>query len=194
MSLSKNIRYTWKFYLHLLNTVPVQTKALTAGSLSYLGSIITQKVFEKQPSMNHARALKFVAFSMLLTPISHVWYKYLDTLFKEDPAASGDASKKKSSGFNTTALKKMLVDELLYDPFCIVFFFVVIGLFERKSGQEIVEKVKKEFWPTQIMSWKVWPAFQLINFMVIPSNLRILFMNFVSFFWGIFMQIKASQN
>jgi hypothetical protein len=100
----------------------------------------------------------------------------------------------KKPAFDSSAIKKMLLDELLYDPFCIVFFFTVIGLFERKSPTEIVEKVKQDWWPTQTMSWRVWPAFQLVNFMFVPGHLRLLFMNFVSFFWGIFLQLKAAKS
>jgi len=186
MSLSKNLRYGWKFYLHLLNTVPIQTKAITSGTLSYLASVITQKFFEKQPKMDHMRALKFVIYAFLQTTVSHYWYKFLDSCFKDNSATKGS--------FDSSAIKKLLLDELLYDPFCIVFFFTIVGLLERKTPTEIIEKIRRDWWPTQNMSWKIWPLFQLINFMLIPGHLRILFVNFVSFFWGIFLQMKAARK
>lgn len=88
----------------------------------------------------------------------------------------------------------MLVDELIYDPFCICFFFTVVGLLEGKSLTDIKTKIKKDYWSTQIASWKVWPIVQIINFSVVPKNFTILFINLVGFFWGIFMQIMSAKK
>lgn len=93
-----------------------------------------------------------------------------------------------------TVLKKLAFDELLYDPFCIVFFFSVIGLLESQNIQQIQSKIVKDYWETQKMSWRIWPIAQFINFAVVPSPMRILFINLVGFFWGIFMQVMAGKK
>jgi hypothetical protein len=192
MSLSKTAYTSWKFYLHLLQSSPIQTKALTAGLLTLLGNVLTQKVFEKKPNFDTARALKFVAFSLLLTPISHYWYKFLDSLFPKRDVRKIEGNKQQA--LDLTPVKKLLLDELIYDPFCIVFFYTVIGLLEGKDFQQIKQTVATQWWPTQKMSWRVWPIVQLINFSVVPGHLRILFINCVSFWWGIFMQLKAGKQ
>jgi len=171
-----------------VDVVPIQTKALTAGTLSFLGNVMTQKVFEKNPKFDYARALKFVIFALLLTPISHYWYKLLDNLFPKN------AKKIEATGFDTSALKKLAMDELVYDPFCIVFFYTVIGILEGNNPSQIKQKIINLYWPTQLASWKVWPIVQLINFSVVPSHLRILFINSVSFWWGIYLQLKAGKS
>jgi len=189
MSLSK-VAYGWKFYLHLLNVVPIQTKAVTAAVLAYLGNVLTQKVFEKSPKMNHTRALKFVAYYLILVPIAHYWYKLLDVAFPKKKEKDGNA---KPSLIDSSVLKKLAADELLFDPFCIVFFYTVISILERKNPSEIKDRIVENYWPTQKASWKLWPMVQLVNFAVIPGHLRILFINVVSFFWGIFLQVQAGK-
>jgi len=142
--------------------------------------------------MDQRRALKFVMFYLILTPISHYWYKYLDRLFEKKRKEKADDEKK--SLIDPTALKKLALDELLYDPFCIVLFFTVISILEGKNLSQVKDKIVKEYWVTQKMSWRIWPIVQLINFAVVPGNLRILFINLVSFFWGIFLQIRAGAQ
>jgi len=171
----------------LLKYAPIPTKALTSAAISYSGSVITQKVFEKQPYMNNRRALKFVAYSLLLTPISHFWYMFLDAVFPKNPAD-------KNSMVDSSALKKLAMDELLYDPFCIVFFYVIVGLLEGQNFGQIKQKLGREYWATQKASWAIWPIVQLINFSVVPGNLRILFINFIGFWWSIFMQLRQARK
>jgi len=64
---------------------------------------------------------------------------------------------------------------------------------EGQSLANIKQKLVKEYWATQKASWAIWPAVQLVNFAVIPGQLRILFINFVGFFWNIFLQIRQSR-
>ncbi|PRP84936.1 Mpv17 / PMP22 family protein [Planoprotostelium fungivorum] len=200
MSLSKPI-YAWKFYIHLLKTVPIQTKTGTAIVLGFLGNIVTQKVFEKKATFEWGRAGKVLAYYAIMMPIAHYWYKFLDRLFeKRAERAKLDAEKEKEkkpqtglSVIDSTVLKKLALDELIFDPFCIFLFFTVIGVLERKSLSQIREKIGKEYWITQKMSWKLWPAVQLINFALVPGDFRILFVNVISFVWGIFLQLRASN-
>jgi len=184
------INYGWRFYKHMLQYSPIPTKATTAAVLSFLGNVITQKVFEKNPQMNYNRAVKFVVYASLITPISHYWYKLLDSLFPKDKSRDSDENKI----IDGTVLKKLALDELLYDPFCIVFFFSIIGLLERQNLEQIKSKIVKDYWQTQKMSWKVWPVVQFVNFAVVPDNMRILFINLVGFFWGIFLQVMAGKK
>jgi len=142
--------------------------------------------------MDHAQALKFVAYYLILVPIAHYWYKFLDTAFQQRKKFK-DGKEQPQPVDYSIVLKKLAADELLFDPFCIVFFYSVIGLLERKSVSDIVKKIKAEYWITQKMSWKVWPIVQLVNFALVPGKLRILFINMVSFWWGIFLQIRAGK-
>ena len=83
MSLSK----VSKIYMHFLTYTPIPTKvnldsvyhkgiliqvsvkAVTAATLSYLANFITTKFITKSP-MDQKRALKFVAYYLILTPIA----------------------------------------------------------------------------------------------------------------------------
>jgi len=112
----------------------------------------------------------------------------LDTLFPKDKDTSPDAV------VDPSAIKKLVFDELVYDPFCIVFFFTVISLLEGKGFNDIYQKLVKEYWTTQKASWAIWPIAQFLNFQYIPPNLRILFINLIGFFWSIFLQVRQSKK
>jgi len=125
--------------------------------------------------------------------MSHYWYQLLDKLFPSEQKKISDKSAV-PNGFDMSTVKKLAFDELLYDPFCLLFFFTVIGLLERQSFAQIRERVKLNYWDAQKMSWKVWPLVQLVNFHTVPGSLRLPFINIVSFFWGIFLQIQAGRS
>eukprot|EP01117_Protostelium_nocturnum_P000132 TRINITY_DN1020_c0_g1_i1.p1 TRINITY_DN1020_c0_g1~~TRINITY_DN1020_c0_g1_i1.p1 ORF type:complete len:201 (+),score=53.86 TRINITY_DN1020_c0_g1_i1:137-739(+) len=199
MSLSKIVS-AWKVYIHLLKSNPIQTKTGTAITLGFLGNVVTQKIFEKQPSFDWSRALKVLPYYAVMMPIAHFWYKFLDALFerrrqRQKNEDEGKAEKPKTglAVIDSTVLKKLALDELIFDPFCIVLFYSVVGLLERKSLSQIGQKIRKEYWETQLMSWRLWPAVQLINFAFVPGDFRILFVNVVSFMWGIFLQLRAGK-
>jgi len=192
MSLSKQLSHAWKVYGHFLNVLPLPTKCLTSAVLTYTGNVVTQKFFEGQPRMNQTRALKFVIFSLMLTPLSHYWYLLLDAVFPKETRKENES--KKGGSINANIIKKLLADELLYDPFCLLFFFTVIGVLDGQNWAQIVQRIKSSYWTTQKMSWRVWPLVQLVNFSIVPGHLRLPFINLVSFFWGIFLQIAAGRK
>src|SRR5690242_17583827 len=121
-------------------------------------------------------------FIQLISDLLSYWYKFLDRLFakkNKDKVDTPTGNVAKKPLIDSTVLKKLALDELLFDPFCIVLFFSIVGLLERKSLSQIREKIGKEYWITQKMSWRVWPAVQLLNFAFVPGHLRILFINLV---------------
>jgi hypothetical protein len=48
--------------------------------------------------------------------------------------------------------------------------------------------------PTLVANWYVWPAAQLINFTVVPLDLRILYVNVVSIAWTAFISNVANSD
>jgi len=55
-------------------------------------------------------------------------------------------------------LKKIALDAAISPPGLLLFFLTVGGL-EGHSWQEVQDGIRRNFWPTQIMSWKVCHGF-----------------------------------
>ncbi len=132
-------------------------------------------------TVDFVRAARMAAFSLILTPLSHEWYGLLERLFRNVPPG------------RFSNLCKLLLDQALFGPFVTALFFVVLGALEGKRLREIRKKLKVAWWPTQKMSWRVWPLAQLINFNYVPPQYRVLAGNLVGFFWGIYMSHKAAN-
>ena len=117
------------------------------------------------------------ALGGVFAPILHVWHGIMDYLF---------AGK---SGLQYTILK-LLLDQGFFDPLLTAFYFVAWGLLEGRSLTEIRESLRRHWWNTQKMSWRVWPLASYIMFNYVPSQYRVLFGNFVAFFWCIYLSSR----
>jgi len=45
----------------------------------------------------------------------------------------------------------------------------------------------KNLWTTLVVNWYCWPIINFVNFLVIPLPYRVLFSNFASVFWNMFL-------
>jgi protein Mpv17 len=55
-----------------------------------------------------------------------------------------------------------------------------------------VQKIQDKLWPTLKVNWVVWPVLQSINLSVVPLQYRLLFINFASLGWSVFLSNQAS--
>ena len=66
-------------------------------------------------------------------------------------------------------------------------FFFILTLAEGRGLSEAKQEVRTKLWPTLKTSWHVWPFISFVNFMFIPNNMQVTFINVVSIFWGVYM-------
>jgi hypothetical protein len=88
-----------------------------------------------------------------------------------------------------SVLIKLGLDQLVLDPLMTLFFFVFMGVLDRKSWRETKDDMRKTYWLTQTSSWKMWPLVNFIMFRYVPENMQILFGNIVSFVWNIYRSL-----
>jgi hypothetical protein len=72
--------------------------------------------------------------------IDSFWYKYLDTLFEQKNKKA--KNEEGSIPVDSTVLKKVALDELFFDPFCLIYFFTVMGLLEGLTFGQIKDRIK----------------------------------------------------
>lgn len=84
------------------------------------------------------------------------------------------------------ALKKLLVDQLLFSPVCLTVFFLSLGLFKGGDWQEFLSDLQHKGWRLYAAEWLVWTPAQLVNFYFLPSRFRVLFDNTISLLFDIY--------
>ncbi|KAF2071206.1 hypothetical protein CYY_007474 [Polysphondylium violaceum] len=181
----------WRGYLHLLDKYPLTTKSLSTGVLMGTGDILAQRIdfHFKQQSLNkdnnntnddnrfkidYQRVLTMTSVGVLFSgPVLHYWYTSLDKIV----VGSG----------KTVYIKKMLLDQGVFAPIVISCFMGIMNTIHGKSLADTEQKIKNDLFYAMKANWMLWPAAQLINFSLVPPNLRVLYTSVVSIFWNIFL-------
>lgn len=52
--------------------------------------------------------------------------------------------------------------------------------------------IGKNLWTTLRANWKLWPAANYVNFLLVPVKYQLLFSNFVAFFWSAILSALAN--
>ena len=89
-------------------------------------------------------------------------------------------------------VRKLIFDQTFGASFFISTFFVGMALFEGKGIKAGGDNLKNKFWYSLKYNWLLWPAANAINFGIIPLKFQVLYFNFVSLFWNMFL--SYAQN
>lgn len=189
MSLSKEVENYWNAYLRQLDINPVPTKALTSAVLSVISDILAQSLQGIPLSQLNTTSLRnqFLIGLLIRGPLVHYWYIILEKFFIK----LGYSPKQQNS--TVPALLKVLLDQTIFSfPFNLLYFYA-LGVLEGRSLDYIHAKIDKEFMSMMISNLKLWPLVNILNFTVIPENLRVLFGNIIGIFWTVYV-IKLTSG
>lgn len=150
--------------------------------LSGLGNVAAQVAVERKGlrGLDVGRLWRFTALGLLLSPVSHYKFLWLENLFR---FARG----------KTAVYGKLAIDQLVFGPIFNVLFYVLMAILEGQPSA-MGGLIKSNFWPTTVNSWKVWPIASFISFNYVPAELRVLFVNVVAFFWVIILSGIAARK
>ncbi|XP_068324075.1 peroxisomal membrane protein PMP22-like isoform X2 [Pyrus communis] len=166
-------------YLLQLQHHPLRTKAITAGVLSAISDIVSQKLTGIQKLQIRRLLLKVLLGAVYLGPFGHFLHTILDKIFK---------GKKDSK----TVAKKVLVEQLTASPWNNLVFMLYYGLVvEGRPWMQVKSKIKTDYPKVQYTSWTFWPVLGWINHQYVPLHLRVIFHSLVAFVWGIFLNLQA---
>eukprot|EP01098_Paradermamoeba_levis_P014968 TRINITY_DN7372_c0_g1_i1.p1 TRINITY_DN7372_c0_g1~~TRINITY_DN7372_c0_g1_i1.p1 ORF type:complete len:197 (+),score=56.39 TRINITY_DN7372_c0_g1_i1:56-592(+) len=167
---NKIVLQLWTAYLTALNRRPLITKAITSCVISGAGNIVAQRVIEQNPKIDRTRLKKFSSYGFLVGMIIHNWFEFLNFLFKDFKGSKG-----------SEIVQKLALDQLLFSPLLNTFFYTYMAFLEGKLSS-LPDILRQRLLTTQLAGWRIWPAFQLINFYFVPPHLRVLCSNLVAFF------------
>ena len=74
----------------------------------------------------------------------------------------------------------------------IAYSFVLMNLLKGKSWAQIKDVLAASYFSTVKAGWRIWPASQLVNQSLVPLYARTVSMDFVSFFWDMYLTIAIS--
>ncbi|EOA21630.1 hypothetical protein CARUB_v10002042mg [Capsella rubella] len=173
---------TLQKYLSELQQHPLRTKAITAGVLSGLSDVVSQKLSGIQKIQLRRVLLKVVFAGGFLGPAGHFFHTYLDKVFK---------GKKDTK----TVAKKVILEQLTLSPVNHLLFMIYYGVvIERGPWNLVRERIKKTYPTVQLTAWTFFPVVGWINYKYVPLHFRVILHSVVAFFWGIFLTLRARST
>jgi len=110
--------------------------------------------------------------TLVIPPIYQKWYNWLDKKYHLCD---------KSPFYRRILAKKMVLDQFLLTPVILVLFFVSMNAMEGKS--DWLKECKQKFWKTFGADCCFWLPVQALNFVYVPSDLRVAFIAVATFVW-----------
>ncbi|XP_013417707.1 mpv17-like protein 2 isoform X2 [Lingula anatina] len=167
--------YNLMFGRHLFLTNTISAGVLLGAGDSIVQTFEGRRIKKKggEWARDWKRTGRMTVVGFFFGPMAHKYYKYLDWWLP-------------GRDFKTIA-KKIMVEQLIMSPMSLVIFFGGMGLLEGQSWDKGVQEFKSKFWTVYMADWTVWPAAQCINFYFLPPKLRVIYVNFVTLGWDVFL-------
>lgn len=129
-----------------------------------------------------SRTLTLAAVGLLYSgPINHMWFATLEKLVRLRHQAG-------------SVVLKLLLDQAMFVPAAISGYLTVRGVFEHKSGVEILAQLDEKVATATKAAWQFWPLVNLVSFSVVPVMYRVLFGNVCAVFWNAKLSSISSQG
>ncbi|CAK7275238.1 hypothetical protein SEPCBS57363_006579 [Sporothrix epigloea] len=136
------------------------------------------------PPFDFERLTRFMAYGFGMAPIQFKWFQFLSRTF---PIVSG------VSAVGPT-LKRVVMDQLVFAPLGIAWFFTVMTVTEGGGRIAVQTKLRDMFVPTLKANFTVWPAVQLINFRLMPVPLQLPFVSTVGIAWTAYLSLTNAAE
>lgn len=161
------------------------TNTISSGVLLGAGDGIQQGI-EFSRGKNYTvkydwqRTGRLFTVGLIEGPPHHIFYGIMDKVLPGKSAR--------------TVVKKILADQIIAAPFFAIVFFMGAGLLEGKSSKESWEEFIGKFPAVYAFDWCIWPPSQAINFYYVPGQYRVLYINFVTVIWDVFLSFMKHKD
>ncbi|XP_068199506.1 protein Mpv17 isoform X2 [Antennarius striatus] len=172
----------WRSYKTLMTKYPWTVQIVTAGSLVGVGDVAAQQLIERRGLAHHniERTAKMMSIGFFFVgPVLGGWYNVLDRLVV--------------GGTKTSALKKMLMDQLCFTPGFLASFLCISGALNGLTVEENTNKLKRDYMDALLSNYSLWPAIQIVNFYFIPLQYRLVLVQIVAIGWNSYLTWKVNK-
>lgn len=167
------------------------TQMVQGGIIMGLGDFVAQTAIEKKTAFKQYEPIRTVRFAVMgsffVAPLIRGWYLTMERIVANAMPKAIAASNAKS------ALVKVLMDQGAFAPFFSLYFLSTLGMLSGHSMDIIKANISRDFKDILLTGWSIWPAAQMINFYIVPFNLRPLVVSFVALFWNTYLAWKTSR-
>ena len=206
---------TWAWYKSMLASRPLLTKATTSAIIMSGSDILCQRVettlhqsimdkhgpttnlqggcpanVTASPAQNPDTLFRFdwnrtshVALTGFTWngPIAHTWYQLLEMIVTTRHVIWGMTA-------------RLLLDAVVFSPVAVAGYFIWRSILEGQGKDAIVTKLKTKWIGAVHASWSFWPVANLVNFGLVPIQLRVLFNNALSLLWNGYLSHVNSER
>ncbi|PIA13082.1 hypothetical protein COEREDRAFT_31792, partial [Coemansia reversa NRRL 1564] len=184
----------FRFWTRQAEARPFVTIAATEACLSACGDLIAQTIGKHLPSNRHEketdkeehskgydlhRTLRFVFFSMCVSPIGVRWHRFLDRRFPIRSQTACIAAAQVG--------KRLLCDLLFYEPTMYALFFSSMAFLEGGSLSDAKFRLSTLLLPTYLTGLTISPIIQTVNFAFVPLIYRVPFSSCFDLFWDSYL-------
>ncbi|PAA51230.1 hypothetical protein BOX15_Mlig018157g2, partial [Macrostomum lignano] len=153
----------------LLTCHLLAANCVICGVSSCLGDIISQRLESTnndRRTHSWSRTATISLCGLMLGPLSHYWYLYLDRRFVGRTGRS--------------LAYKLLFDTIFFSPLYITLYVLALGLLRKSTLEEVRDDLIESGLTIYKYEATVWTAAQVFNFYFLPTRLRVTFDNLVS--------------
>lgn len=154
------------FKIMFSDTYLVYTNVVLSLLTASIGDILEQGlevVQKKKVSIDIKRNFNMTMTGLGSGIFRHIWYKQLDRRLRGEGLL--------------VAVKKVILDQLICSPICILNLFVTLAILEKPVFNDAVEEFTEKSGEIYLTEWMMSPPTQLINFYLVPLRFRLLFDN-----------------
>lgn len=102
--------------------------------------------------------------------------------------------KSRAPGSLKTVAGKVMVDQIIFAPFLTMLYFYLRALAEDRSLLRTTRELRREMGGIMTRSWMVWIPANIVNYGLVPLELRALFGSVVALFWNAFVISRAARK
>lgn len=126
------------------------------------------------------RTVRFTAMGLVVGPMNHYWYKWLDARIIRGSQGA-------------IVLKKVFAD-ICASPVFASTFISGVALLEGQSISGALNEYGRKFFRILMLDCCVWPPTQTFNFWLLPSSCRVLYVSTVQLVYNCFLSyIKHNE-
>ena len=167
-------------YESLALASPIATKSATSAVAYLLGDCLAQKASgarkknAKRSKLDTARVARSgVAGLISHGPQLHAWCLFLDRFVSFG-----------GPGLAWARLAvKILLDQTFFSLYMNAAYCAIVETLSGRNVKAVWQRVRATAWPSLRSSWKFWPLVHMITYSVVPSHLRVLWVDAVEVVW-----------
>lgn len=143
-----------------------------------VGDMFAQIICGHLLNFNWLRLLRLASFGFLVHgPAARWFYPALD-------------SKLPGRG-SRVVFTKVIVEQLLWAPLFGLMFFTYLGIVDGRGVAAALHRLNTQWYQQVLCSWALWPLAHFLNHQLIPSSVRVTFINSVQILYTFLLSVVA---